>query len=709
MRQVWVKRGWYILLLPLVLGAALYGVATAVDWGTDAPPDRIQQFEFTVWRDTINGMSSQNGFTITLSEREKTRASLLVLQNQRSLLPFQNLDQKNFHLLVLGEELPVFAEYLSLYAPITRQQSLSVKSLRAADFLPYNPVIVALHQPRDGRFELEKFLRELQRYCEVVVVNFGDSDRLSPIKDLPTLVQVPHARRIPQEVTAQLLFGGVGASRPLPDDLAAELELTQSNLFAPMRLAYSEPEYVGISSDSLAKIEEIVREGIDEFAMPGAQVLVAYKGHVIYHRAFGYHTYYKRQPVLLSDLYDLASITKVAGTTMAAMQQVEAGNMDLNAPLGTYFDNTTYQPVARVSYDTIRMPLPLVTDSLVEEAADELLMVGDTLRLDDSTGLVVKVVNYQGDPQKSASLEVPMRQLMTHHSGLAPSLPIASYMRRLSSQLYSTVLDGSYTVPVASHLFLRQNYLDSLWNDAKSLEPDSGRYRYSCVNMILVQQAIDSINDSPLSQYLDSSLYGPLGLQTIGYNPRSRFGIDRLIPTAEDRWRGQLLCGDVHDPTAALLGGVSGNAGLFSNANDLAIMGQMLLNGGQYGGQRYYNMETISLFTSRQQGHRGYGWDKPPRAADYIIAPSASPETFGHTGFTGTCFWVDPEHEIVFVFLSNRVHPSQNNQRINQLKIRQRVHQVIYDALGIPPRFEERPRPPVLQDSVTLMAQAGTL
>lgn len=698
MRLLQAKKGWYLLSLPFILGMALYGIANAVDWGSSAPPSRIQEFEFTVWRDTLHGFSSQNGLTITLSEREKARASLLVLQNQRGLLPFHDLEEHRFHLLVIGEALPYLEEHLGWYAPFTAQRSPTVADLRPADFLAYDPVVVAFNQPREGRFALEKFVRELQRYCEVVVVNFGDLGRLEPLQDVPTLVQVPHARRVPQEVAAQLLFGGVGASRPLPDDVAAQLDLDQSFRYAPNRLAYAEPEYVGVSSDSLAKIEAIVREGIDQYAMPGAQVLVAYRGHVIYHRAFGYHTYYKRRPVQLTDLYDLASLTKVAATTLGAMRLVEEGKMDLQAPLRRYFRDSTFQPSTRLRFDTVALAAPdtlPLTDSTAAPITEEdrLTMVGDTLRLDDSTGIVVRVMKFEGEPRRSLALDVSLGQLMTHHSGLPASLPIAPYLRRLSSPLYSPEAVGSYTVPVADHLYLKRTYLDSLWNDAKSLRPDSGRYRYSCVNMILVQQAIDSLNQGPLSQYLDSALYGPMGLQTLGYNPAGRLAAERLIPTAEDRWRGQMLCGTVHDPTAALLGGVSGNAGLFSNANDLAILGQMLLNGGSYGGAQYFQPETVFRFTQRRQGHRGFGWDKPPFHQDYIVAPSASPQTFGHTGFTGTCFWVDPEHEITFVFLSNRVHPNQNNQRINQLRIRQRVHQAIYDALGIPPRFEAIPEP----------------
>jgi beta-N-acetylhexosaminidase len=703
MRQVRSYKKWYIMVLPLVLGLALYGVASAVDWGPSGPPPNIQEFEFTVWRDTIHGDSWQNGLIITLSEREKTRASLLVLQNRDSVLPFQQLQEKNFHLLVVGEPLPTFTTSLEQYAAFSTQRVSSIQGLRAQDFGRYTPVVVALHQPRENRSALLAFLSALRQETEVVVINFGDVERLHPLKDFPTLVQVPHARRIPQEVAGQLLFGGVGTSRPLPDDLALRFELDQSHRFGQERLAYSEPEYVGVSSDSLARIEAIVREGIDQYAMPGCQVLVAKEGHVIYHRAFGYHTYEQRSPVQLDDLYDIASVTKVAATTLATMRLVEAGKMELDQPLRRFFRDPSYLPSSRVVYDTVKLPRPPLALAEAEALPDSsgpalgkeapLPLVGDTLRLSDTLGILARVVRSDVRPRRSQALDVPLHYLLTHHSGLQAGLPIGSYMRYLSSRLFSPVPDDHYRVPVAEHFFLRENYLDSLWNDTKGMRSDTGRYRYSCANMVLVQQAIDSINQISLASFLDSMLYRPLGLQTLGYNPRQRFDPERLVPTSQDRWRNQMLCGTVHDPTAALLGGVSGNAGLFSNANDLAIIGQMLLNQGRYGGERYYSPETVQRFTDRQRGHRGLGWDKPPSRSDYIVAPSASPRTFGHTGFTGACFWVDPEHEIVFVFLSNRVHPHQDNQRINRLRIRQRVHQVIYDAMDVPTRFDDVPEP----------------
>lgn len=304
---------------------------------------------------------------------------------------------------------------------------------------------------------------------------------------------------------------------------------------------------------------------------------------------------------------------------------------------------------------------------------------------------------------------ISIEELLTHTSGLRSGLNIYPYQRYLKSAMYDAEYSERFSVPVAQNFYLDGHYLDSLWNDTKAMEPDSSGYRYSCVNMIVMQRVIDSLNQVNLGTYLDNEFYRDLGLQTMTYNPLEKFSTEQIAPTSSDRWRGQLLCGTVHDPTAALFGGISGNAGLFSNAHDLGIMGQMWLNKGTYGGKRFLEDHTVEKFTKRTRGHRGLGFDMAPRHSSYLMAESASLQTYGHTGFTGTCIWVDPATDLVFVFLSNRIHPSVNNNRLNEMRIRQRVHQAVYNALGIPadplripnaPQIPQGERPQMLSREV---------
>ena len=678
-----------MLFVPVGIGAILLALTTTNDLGNQVSElDAYEGFEYTVWGDSTPNGKVGSFRMVQLSDREITKASLLVLQNQQKMIPFVQPQRKHFFLISVGKALPRLKGTLNLYTSVPTVHFESISDIEIPNLKTFNPIIVALNEPEDNPFLVREFLEELRQSSEVVIVNFGDHDILRPIADFPTIVQTPNNRGITQELVGQLLFGGVGAYRSIPEEMAADLKLERNYQIAKTRLAYSEPEYVGISSDSLAQIEAIVGEAMDNFAVPGCQVLIAKEGHVIYHQAFGYHTYDRKEPVRKSDLYDLASITKVASTTLAAMKLYEEGRMKLDDPLKEYFVDQTYIPSPYKVFDTLSYEAYFAALAQPDSLADSLkqYVSSDTIRFQDSMYLVGRWIRPRRIPRQSRIFDIPLSELLTHTSGLQASLPLYTFQNFRNQHMYKASFTSDYPIAVAERMYLNQTYMDSLWNVAKGLRRDSARYRYSCVNMILLQKAIDSLNRQPINEFLDTAFYGPLGLQTACYNPRELFDPERIVPTSSDRWRGQLLCGTVHDPTAALMGGISGNAGLFSNANDLAILFQMLLNGGSYGGQRFLEDSTVELFTRRQKGHRGFGFDKPPRQADYIVAESASYNSFGHTGFTGTCVWADPENDLIFVFLSNRIHPSVKNYKLNELRIRQRIHQVVYNALGIPYR-----------------------
>jgi len=690
---------WSILVMFLTLlgaGACKYSFS-----GFSSSQDA--HFEFTVWADTTLDSELWGIPIVRVSDREATKASLVLLQNRDKLIPFQGLKNRRFHLLTLGEPLPRLEEYLNYYSPFSAEKRESLEGVDPLDFGIYHTVVVALNQPEGESKSILKFLTEINKLTQVVLVNFGAYQEVKPYIAFGSIVQAHNNHLVTQELSAQLLFGGIPAISYPDDEVLSDLGIKERYNTELVRLGYTVPEYVGISSDSLAKINKIVQEGIDNFAMPGCQILVAKEGQVVYHEAFGYHTYSRKQPVRKSDLYDLASITKVASTSLAAMKLIDDGKIKLNDNLASYFEDPTYKPGLRKVYDTIpRMDYLAFLDSVQKDSSIFELPEIDTLNFQDSLFLVGRWALPDEKRRRSKVFDVQLKDLLTHTSGLQASLPIMPYQVAGSQHFYSNTSDQQFSVPVANGLYLRENYLDSLWNTAKGLrvrQDSVNSYEYSCVNMVLMQRVIDSVNQEKISDFVHNSFYQDLGMQTMGYNPLEIFSRDKLIPTSTDKWRGQLLCGTVHDPTAALMGGVSGNAGLFSNANDLAILGQLLLNKGEYGGQRYLSEEVVELFTSRQRGHRGFGFDMPPRTHQYIVAESAPYSTYGHTGFTGTAFWVDPDNGLVFIFLSNRVHPSERNYKINELRIRQRVHQVIYDALGVPQREiptkqETRPQAP---------------
>ncbi|MEM7659728.1 MAG: serine hydrolase domain-containing protein, partial [Bacteroidota bacterium] len=319
------------------------------------PPnwDAYDRFEFTVWGDTARDGNLGNIRTVQLSEREMIRASLLVLQNQDSVLPFSDLAHRSFFQLTIGEPLPRFAEYLRLYTQVEDTTIASVAGLEIAPFTAHSPLIVALNGKPENLYVLSQFLQRLQAETEVVLVNFGDYEYLRPVADFSTIVQVPNRQKLSQELAAQLLFGGIGTQRSIPEAIASGLKLAHHYPIPQTRLAYSEPEYLGFRSDSLAQIDAIVAEAIQAYALPGCQVLVAKSNQVIFHKAYGYHTYERKRPVRKDDLYDLASLTKVAATTLASMELYEAEQLQLDAPLGTYFQNQTFIPQPYRVYDSL--------------------------------------------------------------------------------------------------------------------------------------------------------------------------------------------------------------------------------------------------------------------------------------------------------------------------------------------------------------------
>lgn len=470
--------------------------------------------------------------------------------------------------------------------------------------------------------------------ASVAVVNLGRPENLQHISRDLAVVQVFGRSTMERELSAQLLFGGIAAKGRLPLTYSPEFLIGQGARTEAVRLSPGLPEQVGIAPERLVGIDAIVRSAISEQAIPGAQVLVAKDGKIVYSKALGHHTYEQAQPVRLDDLYDVASITKVATTSLVAMKQYEAGAFKLQDRLLSHLDL----------------------------------------------------------PRKSTLRKLNIRSLLTHQSGLQPHMPVIPYLLARDeanddcSQFFCQLDSPEFAIPVADSFFFATLYYDKIWQDMQQLRGRRTRYRYSDVNFVLLQRLLETKGGAGLDSLAKSGFYEPLGLRHACFRPLASVGLDRIVPTENDyRWRHQQVHGYVHDETAALLGGVAGHSGLFSNTEELAVLFQMLLNGGEYGGKRLLKAETIDLFTSDRHGnHRGLGFDKPkPEDIKSEKFPEGiSEETFGHTGFTGTCAWADPEAGLIYLFLSNRIYPDRSNNKLFQRRVRERIHEVIYDALG---------------------------
>jgi len=291
-----------------------------------------------------------------------------------------------------------------------------------------------------------------------------------------------------------------------------------------------------------------------------------------------------------------------------------------------------------------------------------------------------------------ASLQI--EDILLHQAGLVPFIQF--YRETIDTTTgipnpayYSETSKAGFTIRVAENLYLRNDWEDTIMNRIlKSPVNTPNKYVYSDNDFIFLGKIVEQITGMPLNEYVEKTFYRKMGMQTTGFKPRSKFALNKIVPTEqESHFRRQLIRGDVHDEGASMLGGVAGHAGLFSDAYDLAMLYQMLLNGGEFNGERYLKPETIKLFTSYHStvSRRGYGFDKPEKDNASRPEPypslSASPETFGHTGFTGTCVWADPKYNLVYIFLSNRVNPTRDNPRFGQMNIRPKIQEVIYGSL----------------------------
>jgi beta-N-acetylhexosaminidase len=385
------------------------------------------------------------------------------------------------------------------------------------------------------------------------------------------------------------------------------------------------------------KIDSIVRSGLDRKAYPGAVVIAVQDGRIKYHKAFGHYEFDPAsRPVTLESIYDLASVTKTSATTVAAMKLYEDGKLDLDKTLGDY--------------------LPLATGT------------------------------------NKAPLKI--RDILLHQAGLSAFISfyketIDAGTGKPSETLYSSTRDTLFTIPVAQGVWLRRDWNDTMLHRImQSPLGPPGKYVYSDNDFILLGKIVERLTGTTLDQYVQHTFYTPMIMTTTGFRAAQRFGLERIVPTEQERYfRRQLLQGYVHDEGAAMFGNISGHAGLFSNAYDLALLYQMLLNGGSLNGERYLKPETVSLFTSYNSdiSRRGLGFDKPEKdnatRSDPYPSRFASPETFGHTGFTGTCVWVDPKEKLVYIFLSNRVYNTRSNNLLSQLGIRSKIQDAIYEAL----------------------------
>lgn len=583
------------------------------------------------------------------------RGAQTLLRNVDSIVPYRDLAHKNIVSIAIGDakEPYPFQENLLLFdripvlvspkKPTSFERKLMMDESEGATHF-----IVSLHDTKlrpTGNFGITResllFVEQLQQQAPVTLVVFGNPYALREwpaIDSINTVLIGYEESAYAQQAAAEALFGSYGVSGSLPVSISDAYPQGYGMPTKSLgRLQYSMPEATGLRTRDLAKIDSIARYGIDQQAFPGCQILVAHKGQVVYHKSLGYHTYQNEQAVQWKDLYDLASVTKIAATVASFMRLADEGVVHVDSTLGTYLPEWT-----------------------------------------------------AGTPYN----DLVIKDMLTHHARLRAWIPF--YQRTLSSgvpryDVYSMGQSELYPFRVAENLYIQKAYPDSVFRQILRTPLRKKReYVYSDLGYYFLKRIIEKQEGKSLEQVADSLYYRPLGCYTTMFRPRERFGLEQVVPTEYDvLFRKQLVHGDVHDPGAAMLGGVGGHAGLFSNANDLAKVMQMWLNGGTYGRERYLSDSLVHAFTKclycanpNIDNWRGLGFDKPVRDGDGgPTCTCISYASFGHTGFTGTIAWADPEEEVVFIFLSNRVYPDAQNRKLITLGTRTEIMQVIYDAI----------------------------
>ena len=618
---------------------------------------------------SIKGLSERlNTPEADLINRKLNENALTLLKNDSDLLPLTALDKKTIAYVSVGESAQTeFQRSLSNYEKAVSYNVSSATSATQIESMiselkKYDVVAIGVHSSQNTYLN---FLQRLTRQNKVILTLFISPYSLKNyekiVKNSDAVVLAYENTPLAMDYAGQAIFGGVGFKGIFPVTIKNLFDFNDGLITRPTRLKYTVPEEVGISSEKLAAIKRIVQEGISEQAFPGCQVLIAKSGAVIYNEAFGYFDYAKTRKVTPDDIYDLASVTKVTATLPALMKLYDENKIKVADKLSVYIPELRAGDKSDIT----------VRDALFHQS-----------------GLVSFLPFYQMLIDKD-SYSGPL--IRTKRDNIyqirADENAYVNKNFKFDSKLVSSTPKQGFTLQVAKNFYIRDSFSDSIKNAiATSSLKKEGAYLYSDLNFLLLQYAVENISGMSIDEYLEKNFYGKLGAGTT-YRPLSH-GMDakNIVPTENDEFlREQLLTGYVHDEAAAFSGGVAGNAGLFSNANDLAKLLQMLLNGGQYGGETYLSAKTCKYFTSTKssQTRRGLGFDKPDAAnpSKSPTAKSASAQTYGHTGFTGTCFWVDPEHDLIYIFLSNRVYPYRWHKKLMSLNIRSRIQQVVYDAM----------------------------
>jgi beta-N-acetylhexosaminidase len=576
---------------------------------------------------------------------EAIENAITIVKNKLDLMAIKNLDNKKIAYVKFGDASnDAFVKGLKNYANVTVLDANDINTLKVK-LKEFNLVIIGHHKSNESPWKGYKFsatelnwLQEIaaERTSNLILCVFAKPYALSDIKSFQNIDAVVMSYQnsdLAQEKTAEVLFGAVGASGKLPVSAHSDFPVNSGIKTQSLsRLGYSIPERVGMSSKGLGDIDRMVNDGLDSLMFPGAQILVARKGKIIYQKSFGKPTYDSKEKITNDYIYDLASLTKILATLPMVMKMEEEGKIGLN--------------------DTFEELVPNYSDTEIKN--------------------------------------VTVLKALSHYGRLPAWIPFyintLDENRKPSGEFYRNSPLPGFSTKVYDNLYLADAYKDSIYNRIGRQDLKSNRYRYSDVPYYVMKKVIEENYGQRLDYLTNNFLYSRLGANHTSYNPLDKFEKNMIVPSEEDDYyRYGIVQGYVHDMGAAMQAGVGGHAGLFSNSNDIAKIMQMYLQNGYYGGTKFFDSRTVKKFNTcyfcDMNVRRGVGFDKPQLEHSGPTCGCVSRKSFGHSGFTGTYTWADPEEEIVYVFLSNRTYPSASNTLLVKSGLRTRIQQVIYDSI----------------------------
>jgi beta-glucosidase-like glycosyl hydrolase/CubicO group peptidase (beta-lactamase class C family) len=569
--------------------------------------------------------------------------ALTVLKNQENVLPIGRLNKKIVRISI-GMHTSFFRDAMDLFADVESYHYFTLKEavedlpekVKSSDIIIYSLHANTVRPKNNFGFgpEASESVSKLPKAQQNILVLFGNplflTDKVN-LSGFQSVVVAYENNSYSQKSAAQFVFGAMEANGKLPVTVSENFKKGFGLSVAwGGRLKFSQPEELGIKKEKLEEIDAIANNAIAKGAFPGCQIVVAVKGKIIYRKAFGKQTYEGVDSVGINDVYDIASVSKIAGSTAGIMKLQSEGRFSLSKKLSDY--------------------IPEITG-------------------DGEYGNIV------------------IREMMAHQAGLTPWIPF--YKRTLKNgeldpSIYSSINKAGFEKQVANNLFIKNTYTDTLYRQILSTPLGQKKYEYSDLGYYFIKKIIEKETKVEFQQFLTDELYIPMGLRYLRYEPLKYFPVSQIVPTENDQaFRKQLVHGYVHDPGAAMLGGVGGHAGLFSNATDLASLMQLFLNKGNYGSHQFISSNVVEEFTKSQcpGNRRGAGFDRPSASGGGPCCEAASQMSFGHSGFTGTLVWADPQYGINYVFLSNRVCPDQGNWKIRDMNIRTEIQRVIYEAV----------------------------